>query len=310
VEELLCPDEFIRVNGTIYDRLNPSGTEVISGVAANGCDSVVQVRLRFRPEARGRLERTLCADEFITLNGAVYDRFNPMGTEVIPGAAANGCDSVVQVRLDFYPGGVGAVQATLCPGETLEVNGALYDQLNPMGTEIIPGAAASGCDSLVEVQLDFYPEATGLLEQHLCPGESLLVNGTEYNEFNPEGAELLPGAAANGCDSILQIRLTFDADCGVSVDFFIPGGITPNGDGLNDRFVIPAIDADPAFFDNSLLIVSNRWGQVVYEAFPYRNDWSGDNGDGTPLPAGTYFYRFLYGPERETQRRGEVTIMR
>lgn len=307
VEELLCPDEFIRVNGTIYDRLHPSGTEVFPGAATNGCDSLVQVRLRFYPEARGRLEQMLCPDELITLNGTIYDRFNPEGTEVLPGAAANGCDSVVQVRLGFYSGGIEEVAATLCPGASLEVNGNIYDQLNPTGTEILPGAAASGCDSLIEVQLDFLPEATGRFEQRLCPGTSIVVNGTEYDEANPTGTEVLPGAAVSGCDSLVQVVLTFDTLCGVPADFYIPSGITPNGDGLNDRFVIPALASQPDAFDDSELIIANRWGQVVFQAAPYRNEWDGGNREGVPLPAGTYFYRFRYG---EGERRGEVTILR
>jgi len=310
VEELLCYDEFIRVNGTIYDRMNPSGTEAIPGVAANGCDSIVQIRLRFYPEATGRLETLLCPEELLTLNGTIYDRFNPSGTEVLAGAAANGCDSVVQVRLRFHPGGAEVVQASLCPGEALEVNGTIYDRFNPSGLEILPGAAASGCDSLIEVALDFFPEAAGVFEQELCQGESVVINGTVYDETNPAGAEVLPGAAVNGCDSVLQVLLTFGGDCSPPEDFYIPSGITPNGDGLNDRFVIPAIDQNPEFFDNSELIVTSRWGKVVYEAAPYHNDWTGTDPNGTRLPAGTYFYSFRYGAGREAQRTGELTIIR
>ena len=67
--------------------------------------------------------------------------------------------------------------------------------------------------------------------------------------------------------------------------------ISPNGDGLNDVFVIDGI----TLFDNEVKIF-NRWGNKVYEARNYQNDWNGVAntgrifGKGERLPVGTYFY--------------------
>ena len=66
-----------------------------------------------------------------------------------------------------------------------------------------------------------------------------------------------------------------------------PNIFTPNGDGINDNFVIPCLDSD-RFPDNKVMIF-NEWGAEVYFASPYKNDWSGTFG-GNELPAGTYFY--------------------
>lgn len=60
---------------------------------------------------------------------------------------------------------------------------------------------------------------------------------------------------------------------------FIPNVITPNGDGLNDTFVIDKL------FDGTNLHIYNRWGKVVYLAAPYDNGWRGDS-----LSPGQYFY--------------------
>ncbi|BDD03492.1 T9SS type B sorting domain-containing protein [Aureibacter tunicatorum] len=68
---------------------------------------------------------------------------------------------------------------------------------------------------------------------------------------------------------------------------------TPNGDGVNDYFVIQQAEKYP----NSLLRVYNRYGSKVYEKKGYRNDWDGVSninlklGDKV-LPEGTYFYIF------------------
>ena len=47
--------------------------------------------------------------------------------------------------------------------------------------------------------------------------------------------------------------------------------ITPNGDGVNDTWMIYNIEQYP----NSTVRVFNRWGSEVFYAHNYRNDWDG-----------------------------------
>lgn len=61
----------------------------------------------------------------------------------------------------------------------------------------------------------------------------------------------------------------------------IPNVFTPNGDGKNDQFEIPALSNFP---ENEIIIV-NRWGNLVYQKKGYHNDWAGEG-----LNEGTYFY--------------------
>jgi gliding motility-associated-like protein len=69
-------------------------------------------------------------------------------------------------------------------------------------------------------------------------------------------------------------------------EVFIPEGFTPNGDGMNDLFVISMLPVDAKIE----LEVYNRWGGLVYVSSDYANDWDGTNLDGNDLPVGTYFY--------------------
>lgn len=75
-----------------------------------------------------------------------------------------------------------------------------------------------------------------------------------------------------------------------------PNIFTPNGDGINDFFIIPCLNTD-RFPDNKVMIF-NEWGNEVYYAAPYANDWSGTYG-GKDLPAGTYFYIIETGDGRQ-----------
>ncbi|WP_282787229.1 choice-of-anchor J domain-containing protein [Flavobacterium croceum] len=67
----------------------------------------------------------------------------------------------------------------------------------------------------------------------------------------------------------------------------IPKGISPNGDGDNDRFDLNGLGVNE-------LVIFNRYGTKVY-AFQgkYTNQWNGLSDDGKELPDGTYFYSIV-----------------
>ena len=55
LDTLLCTGSFLNINGTTYDQDNPRGIEILTGAASNGCDSLIEIDLRFvdPPEALG-----------------------------------------------------------------------------------------------------------------------------------------------------------------------------------------------------------------------------------------------------------------
>ena len=61
----------------------------------------------------------------------------------------------------------------------------------------------------------------------------------------------------------------------------IPNVITPNGDGLNDYFIIANLEHHP----NTSVTIFDRWGRKSYENANYNNEWKADNSSD-----GTYFY--------------------
>jgi gliding motility-associated-like protein len=67
----------------------------------------------------------------------------------------------------------------------------------------------------------------------------------------------------------------------------IPSGFTPDGDHINDTFIIPALDQ----YTKIELKIFNRYGQSVYESLNYNNDWDGTSSyNSMELPDDTYFY--------------------
>ncbi|MBB6237054.1 gliding motility-associated-like protein [Pedobacter sp. AK013] len=85
---------------------------------------------------------------------------------------------------------------------------------------------------------------------------------------------------------------------------FIPNLYTPNGDGTNDTFEIRGLE----LFEENDLIIVNRWGNEVYKATGYQNNWTGEG-----LNEGTYFYvlrvKELAGAEWQVFK-GYITLIR
>jgi len=208
--ETLCPGENLTLNGTVYDAGNPMGADTLTAAAVTGCDSIVVVMIDFFPVDTNFIVQTLCTGSSLTVNGTIYDEGNPSGFEVVPNGTVNGCDSLISIDLSFQDAVVNDIMETLCPGGSLTVNGTLYDALNPSGADTLINGAASGCDSIITVTLDFFPADTNFIVQTLCTGSSLTVNGTIYDEGNPSGFEVVPDGTINGCDSLISIELTFE----------------------------------------------------------------------------------------------------
>lgn len=97
----------------------------------------------------------------------------------------------------------------------------------------------------------------------------------------------------------------------VPIKIFIPTGISPNADGINDFFEIEGIENYP----NNKLEIYNRWGNKVYEEAPYKNNWNGNvknasgyiYGNGL-LPDGTYFYLLDFGIPNAKKSNGFVVV--
>jgi gliding motility-associated-like protein len=110
-------------------------------------------------------------------------------------------------------------------------------------------------------------------------------------------------------DLCSQATLTIRADpSGVTPEVY--NAISPNGDGMNDRFVFTLLELRPDEFPDNEIIIFNRWGDIIYEAKPYNNDWDGASNSGTLIPEGTYYYILRLNVGEGDIIRGDVTVIR
>jgi gliding motility-associated-like protein/uncharacterized delta-60 repeat protein len=94
------------------------------------------------------------------------------------------------------------------------------------------------------------------------------------------------------------LNVCFEASIEIEVigDITVYNGISPNGDGKNDTWIIEYIDLFPDTQNNRVTIY-NRWGDVVWEGSNYDNTskvFTGINKNGGELSTGSYFYKIEF----------------
>jgi gliding motility-associated-like protein len=127
-----------------------------------------------------------------------------------------------------------------------------------------------------------------------------LLNMNNAQSLNPLVSPLtstdyvLTVVSKSGCGTVTDTMHVF-----VYKDIFVPNAFTPNSDGTNDSWNIPALSAIPNFE----VRVFNRYGQIVFHTRNTNKGWNGKF-NGTDQPVGTYVYlinidngnRILKGP--------------
>ncbi len=127
-----------------------------------------------------------------------------------------------------------------------------------------------------------------------------IVNYT-FSESGEQIATITLVNDSNGCVANDTIRLN------LTHVLKIPGAVSANEDNYNDAFIIRALEN---YEDNSLTIF-NRWGNLIFEASPYLNDWKGQSISGGEVVDGTYFYVLsLTDQGEETIHKGSIELKR
>jgi len=107
-----------------------------------------------------------------------------------------------------------------------------------------------------------------------------------------------PTCASDCSTAQVTLKIGEDANCDV------PSIMTPNNDGVNDEFMIPCIETGNFPFNE--VIIFNQWGDEIYRAAPYNNDWKGTY-NGEDIPAGTYYYVIAF--DRNTEPKAGFIIV-
>ncbi len=129
-----------------------------------------------------------------------------------------------------------------------------------------------------------------------------LVDGLGPNSFFPIGTNIEIYEAADGSGNTDNCSIVVIVKSESTDDDIIDNLFTPNGDGVNDFWVLP----DNGKYDNCQLTITSRTGLVVYESSSYQNDWDGTY-QGKPVLEATYYYLLKCNENIQT---GAINVIR
>ncbi len=260
---------------------------------------------------------------------------------------ANGCtvlDSIYIGAVDTVLADAG-IDTTICLGVTVNLNGIAtgtftgvewfeLPSMNSLGISnsisVTPNAAGVFCYAFqttggcvytdtVCITVDPTPNANAGPDVSIFEGGSTILNATggftyswtpstglsDTTISNPVASPSVTTTyyvtvtSPNGCSAIDTVVVT------VLPNIKFPDGISPNGDGANDVWIIDFIEQ----FPNNVVEIYNRWGELLFHADGYQQDWDGTY-NGKNLPIGTYYYIIDLHEEGMKPFTGPLTILR
>lgn len=197
-KKYICEGTTYNFNGT---PLTVSGTYVDTIVNARGCTAVNTLELVVIPTYFTETAY-FCEGNTYTWHGNTYN---------VPGRyTANytnhlGCDSIHVLNLIEIPANVDTT-ITICQGDSYLFGG---ENLTVAGTYTHQFANSLNCDSVVNLTLVVTDAPRNVIEDYICEGYGYYGYGFNIESVTQDTVAERVISRPSGCDSILEIHLTF-----------------------------------------------------------------------------------------------------
>ena len=196
VNAAICPGDDYFIGNQVF---RVPGSYLVVLTAQNGCDSLVQLILLFRPPSISVLGDVVAPLPFLVGNIEI----DTTGDFAVTLTSQYGCDSIVVGTLIALSPDTLFTDTTICQGDTVFYNmqsltssGVYLDTLINMDTATIQ-----------QLTLTVIPVGSDTLAASICEGNSLIFGGVDYTQSGLY-CDTIPGGGANGCDSICCLNLT------------------------------------------------------------------------------------------------------
>ncbi len=318
----ICQGSSFTVGDSVF---TTTGNYVVKLDAANGCDSIINVRLTVHPNKTTNLIESICEGQVFTIGTQVFDT---TGNYSVNLNTSNGCDSIVNLDLTLYFNKSTFIEKAICRGERITVGNNTYTQA---GNYIDTLQTSKGCDSIVHLQLTVNPTPTieAVVDTNLVKkGTQVQLNvitndSLQYNWMpntvsqvdikNPTAivnvpmwyvvTATFPQTNCKTVDSVLVDILQLPC---TNEYIYIPNAFSPNNDGVNDYFRVRSLN-----LTEGTLVVFDRWGNKVFESNDFSKGWDGIY-KGQPAQEEVYGYYFVGKCElgESIKIKGNVTLLR
>jgi gliding motility-associated-like protein len=153
--------------------------------------------------------------------------------------------------------------------------------------------------------------STNIVSLNWTPANNLSCNNCLSPLASPMTSTTYSLEATNdgGCTATDSIHIQVICN---GVNFFVPNSFSPNGDGVNDYFIVngTGLNVIPS------LTIYNRWGQIVFQKSNFAPNSASQAWDGTfngqPAPSDVYVYtlQILCNNATLISYHGDVTLIR
>ncbi|MCQ2053343.1 MAG: hypothetical protein MJZ03_05365, partial [archaeon] len=184
-----------------------SGTYYEHYVSSIGCDSTYTLNLEITHPSKSNIHFDICQGESFTYRNKVYFDENVLNSDTTFNdtiLAANGCDSIVTITINVHPVYSHSVTTHICPGESYNFRGRTVCQAG-VYYDRVPNS--NGCDDVYKLNLVIDSVYRQILFDTVCTNESHYWSDYYNKGKSTSGTYLDTVKAANGCDSIVELRL-------------------------------------------------------------------------------------------------------
>jgi gliding motility-associated-like protein len=183
-----------------------------------------------------------------------------------------------------------------CP---IQLTGTLQ---NDNSVELNWSAYTGWQNGVLNYTVEKYTEDGVLLQSFDAGGSTTFTDNTN----DPANQIYVYVIKANAVDPTLNQSVSNVITVIKSPNIFYPSAFTPNGDGLNDSFVVYG-----QYVEDFRMFIYNRWGELIFTTTDMDQGWDGTF-NGKVVPEGTYVFNAdltdLTG--RTYNRAGSVLLLR
>ncbi len=225
---------------------------------------------------QGRVTNGLSGTSTYTGSGISNNVLNP--------ALATGTNAVIQFTFTTTDGCVATTSRPIQINAAPEVNAGPDKTIIAGGNTILEGSLVSGGSN---VSLRWSPDL-GLNNALVLQPVASPAQTTTYL------LTALAGDCTNSDSMVLTVQLLP----------IIPNAFSPNGDGINDVWLIRNLNS----YSDVRVKIFDRYGQTILNSIGYNIPWDGTL-SGKPVPAGVYYY-IIESKAGNIRQSGSVTLIR
>ena len=329
VQHLICYGDSIIIKGNFISKdtlIENKLTDIY------GCDSTVFDKIIILPVIPAtEINFDICPGDSIFIDGRYYT--DSVLIQKHFSSQVTNCDSTVSYRIHLLQAPESVfTEIFSCPGDSVKIDGKIFISDASLR---IKRASPSGCDSIFNYNIRFYPDQDAGLPDVIETEEGQAIKLRPWISSKIRSIRWYPteGLSCSTCpeptltatkEAVYYLETIDDVGCvhldsvfillkKIELQIHIPNIFSPNGDGVNDYW-LPV--GSPSSVQFHQIEIYDQWGEQIFSWSPSANGelaigWDG-RFKGKPMMPGVYVYRIKYSASSNPmiEISGEVTLVR